>query len=101
MSIKDIFKGWTDEKKKGFAIILAGIITIIIVVIWFSLNPLFNPVDLENKSQSIDTNYLNDTLSKITEQYNTVINQISNLTSSTSEIFSSSSSGQLGTSTQQ
>ena len=100
MSVKDLFKGWSDEKKKGFSIVLAGILTIIITVTWFSLNPSFSSVDLGNESQAIDTNYLNDTLSKITEQYNTVIDQISNLTSSTSKTFSSSSI-ESGTTTQQ
>ena len=79
MKIKDTFKNWSEEKKKAFSIILAGIITVLIVIVWFSINPLFNPVVFDNKTQTNNTDYLNDSLNKITEQYNTVVNQISNL----------------------
>jgi len=92
MGVRDIFKSWSEQKKKNFSIILAGIITVLIVITWFSFNPLFGPVDIGNNTQTVNTDYLNDTLNKITEQYNIVVDQISNSISSTSAIINATSS---------
>jgi len=92
MSIRDKFKSWPEEKKKMFSIMAAGVITLGIAITWFSFNPIFTTNNIDNNIQTNNTDYFGDTLNKITEQYNLIKDQISNLTgtSSTSTEISSS-----------
>ena len=97
MSIRDKFKSWPEEKKKMFSMIAAGVITLTIVIIWFSFNPIFTTNNINNNIQTDNTDYFGETLNKITEQYNLVKDQISNLKATSTE--NSSSSVELSSST--
>lgn len=92
MSIKDKFKSWPEEKRKLFSLISAGVLTLGIVVTWFSFNPIFVASTGENAASTNNTDYLGDTLNKISEQYNLVKDQIANLTATTSTSTANSSS---------
>jgi hypothetical protein len=92
MSIKDKFKNWPEEKKKLFSLFTAGVLTLGIVISWFSFNPIFVASNEGYNVPKDNTNYLSDTLNKISEQYNSVKSQIENLSGTTSTSSNNSSS---------
>ncbi len=91
MNINGKFKEWPEEKKKVFSIFTAGIITVAVVIIWFSFNPIFQKSDVSVENND-SVNYLKESFQKFSDQFDSAKDQVSNLISNMNESSTTSTS---------
>jgi len=100
-SLLKLLMGWSDESKKVFSLISAFFLTILIIIIWFNVNSIYNKNNVPDVSvkNNDSINYLKESMQKISDQFNSVQSQIANFLASTTENATNTDNTKIGTST--